>query len=242
MDKNFIFVTSASTEALKRGREHAYKPSSRESKIMELEYRFLNDPEDIQRAAWVTARKDKGLKFTPMLFYRYLISEHSPIRRLVLSWRFRNLPKRISTHLVRHVHTQPYIGGTRSDWFPDLEDPESVDHLQDGNCDALMSLARKRLCFRSWKGTVETIATLKFRLMSDADSMYGMLGSALVPNCVYRGGCPEEAVGRGCGWWKKFSEGISAEDMQNIIIRYSLYNTQFLEEFDGQKCPDKVEH
>lgn len=197
------------------------------------EFRFLGDPTDIQEAAWVTARKNHGRPFTPELFARYLIAEHSPIRRLVLAWRFRSLGKRASSHLVRHVHSQPYVGGTRPDWFPSLQDPESVDHLEDSNCQALIELARKRLCRRTWKGTREAITELKRALMKypvdppGPAGFYRALGQALVPNCVYRCGCPESAMGRGCGWWKQFTRGLDRDEFMTIEARYRAYNASF---------------
>ena len=208
------------------------------------EFRFLNAPRDIQEAAWVTARKAEGREFTPALFYRYLVAEHSPIRRLVLAWRFRAFSKRASSHLVRHVMSQPYIGGTRPDWFPDLKDPEAVDHLQDSNCQALLAIGRERLCFNAWKGTREAIVALKAALMAAdasrvgpggdaAPGFYRSLGQAMVPKCVYRCGCPEDALGRGCGWWKGFAAAAPDGVLPDIRSRYILYNDLFDKENRG---------
>lgn len=204
-----------------------------------VEFRFLNDPVDVREAAWVTARRNKDPdSFLPTLFYDYLIAEHSPIRRLILAWRVRAMSKRASSHFVRHVHSQPYVGGTRPDWFPDLADPETVDHLQDSNCQALIEMARRRLCRRAWEGTRAIMEEMKRGLMEAdpsrigprgdaAPAYYRFLGTVLVPNCIYRAGCPEDAL-RGCGWWRGFVQRHEKEDLLDIKNRYMLYNEEFL--------------
>ncbi len=48
----------------------------------------------------------------------------------------------------------------------------------------------------------------------------------LVPNCVYRGGCPELAP---CGFWERFVERCVENDVDinNIQDRYDAYNQYF---------------
>ena len=45
----------------------------------------------------------------------------------------------------------------------------------------------------------------------------------LVPNCVYRGGCPEPEP---CGWYENFSKQCNESDIRS---RYSKYSEYFLE-------------
>lgn len=204
--------------------------------MVDVTFRFLNKPGDIQEAAWVTARRGSGLDFTARVFSRYLVSEHSPIRRLVLAWRVEKMNRRASTHFVRHTHSPSYIGGSRPDWF--AEACETNDHLQDSNCQALIDLMRKRLCFRSWAPTREVAEALKRSLMeADVDrigvngdappAFYRALGRVLVPNCIYRAGCPEGH--KGCGLWDRFLDdavchGTAPRDLLTIERRYELYN------------------
>lgn len=214
---------------------------------MDVEFRYLNRPSDVQEAAWATARKGKGVEFTARVFSRYLISEHSPIRRLVLAWRFREMERRASTHFVRHVHSPAFIGGSRPDWFKDGR--ETNDHLQDSNCQALIDMMRKRLCFRSWKTTREAAEVLKKALMyADVDrfdtgredappAFYRVLGRVLVPNCVYRCGCPEGK--KNCGLFQRFVDdalrrGACLRDFLLVEHRYELYNTMITNE-EGER-------
>jgi len=47
----------------------------------------------------------------------------------------------------------------------------------------------------------------------------------MVPNCVYRGGCPEFTQ---CGFWKKFVDSVdNKDDLLDINKRYEHYNRQF---------------
>lgn len=209
---------------------------------MDVEYRFLNSPHDVQDGAWVTARKTKGAGFTPRVFSRYLVSEHSPIRRLVLAWRFRKMERRASSHFVRHVHSPAFVGGSRPDWFENA--PDTNDHLQDSNCQALIDLMRKRLCFRPWKATREAAETLKRALMTSlreelgyVGQYYRVLGRVLVPNCVYRCGCPEGK--KNCGFFQRFVDeammrGACLRDFLSIERRYELFNTMYFGE-EGER-------
>jgi hypothetical protein len=189
--------------------------------ILPDELEVITDVALVQKAAWVTARKTSGSKFTPEVFRDYLIAEHSPIRRFIIAWRYKKLLKRVSTHLARHIHQLPFVSSTRPDWFEGHEGDEIVDHLQDSNAQALIDMARKRLCFRAWKGTREAMEGIKYSLMHSTDPYLRVLGEVLVPNCVYRTGCPEGK--RGCGWFVK-SCILSS---QTIEERYLAYNEKF---------------
>jgi hypothetical protein len=51
------------------------------------------------------------------------------------------------------------------------------------------------------------------------------ISDVLVPNCVYRGGCPEMKT---CGFYEQFLREYEEEaDMNNIQSRYAAYNDLF---------------
>lgn len=199
---------------------------------MNIMYKFLTRPEEVQKAAWVTARKVKGKDFNEKILATYLLSEHSPIRRLILSWYVSNIPHRAMTHLVRHVHTQPYVASTRPDWYGEHSADPTTDVLFDSNAEALIALARKRLCARAFIDTKHVIDMLKLGLMCDEGGkdvkFFNSLGWYLVPNCVYRCGCPEGS--RTCHWWETWSSTLPPEMLRDIRLRYKLYNITFMEE------------
>ena len=50
------------------------------------------------------------------------------------------------------------------------------------------------------------------------------ISDILVPNCVYRGGCPEIKT---CGFYEQFLREYEETDMSNIQSRYDAYNDLF---------------
>ena len=53
------------------------------------------------------------------------------------------------------------------------------------------------------------------------------IAGVMVPNCIYRGGCPEFTT---CGLWKKFVDMTeNKDDLLDIDRRYELYNSYFNE-------------
>ena len=55
------------------------------------------------------------------------------------------------------------------------------------------------------------------------------IADVMVPNCIYRCGCPEFAE---CGFFKKFCESVeNKEELLDIHKRYELYNQMFYDRF-----------
>jgi len=200
---------------------------------MKLSFRFLNAPEDIREAAMNTVRKESAGDFSPALFYRYLISEHSPIRALTLRVTFHKMISYTSVHFARHVHSVPYVTTGRPDRTGKERSVEdTVEHMMDVNCQALIDMARKRLCRGCSTDTLAWMAGLKYQLLNcPKDQQFGefyrALGAILVPNCVYRAGCPEE-FGK-CGFYLGLIEEKEIWFDTSISERYAEYNGYFLE-------------
>ena len=57
------------------------------------------------------------------------------------------------------------------------------------------------------------------------------LANVLMPNCLYRAGCPEFET---CGFWKKFKEKHPDVDMTDIKERYRAYNEDFYKKFNEE--------
>ena len=125
-----------------------------------------------------------------------LLAEHSPIRLLEYDFTWEDIQQWVTTHLVRHhegcekfVHTQ------RTDRNPELkglnrdELPQGLLNDMDMTCNAqaFINISRKRLCRcaspqtrKAWEMAIEYLKTI--------DSI---LASKCVPECIYRGFCPE---------------------------------------------------
>jgi hypothetical protein len=83
--------------------------------------------------------------------------------------------------------------------------------MMDINIQGLIDMARKRLCIgKVDKVTYAYMMEIKKELIRKG-GYYKVIGECLVPNCVYRGGCPEF---KPCG-------RLDPEEMLN---RYETYN------------------
>lgn len=85
----------------------------------------------------------------------------------------------------------------------------------------LIDVWRKRLCF---KATPEA-RKLAIDFKETMHKTYPLEADVLVPNCVYRGGCPEFTE---CGFYKWFSGQYG--NIGDIQGRYDKYNNIFYEE------------
>lgn len=130
---------------------------------------------------------------------KMLLAEHSPIRLLEFDWSWSDVRQWVTAHLVRHhegcekfVHTQ------RGDRRKILEEynVDSRDELPQGalndmdmtaNAQALINISRKRLCNCASKETREAWKQVK-EAIREVDPV---MASKMVPECIYRGFCPE---------------------------------------------------
>ncbi len=192
-----------------------------------IEFRFLNRDflKDIRKAAMNTVgRKNfSGKTMSPEMFRRYLVSEHSPIRTAILETLFIEVYSPTSVHFARHVHSTPFVQTSREDRTGkerSLETP--VDHLAVWNLQALIEMMRKRLC----KGccaedTYNWARSLKCKLMNSEDQYIRILGEVLVPNCIYRCGCPEF---KPCNMHIAALKNCDKDSLMNINSRSDSYN------------------
>ena len=130
---------------------------------------------------------------------KMLLAEHSPIRLLEYDWSWGEIRQWVTAHLVRHhegcekfVHTQR---GDRRKILADYG-VETRDELPQGalndmdmtaNAQALINISRKRLCNCASKETREAWTQVK-EAIAEVDPI---LASKMVPECLYRGFCPE---------------------------------------------------
>lgn len=162
---------------------------------MKINVEFLTRPSLIQELALSTVGKiaSQGKPFTPELFKKYLISEHSPIRAVMLKISMLDIPYYSSVHFARHVHTLHYVSSNRPDRAKKARKvDDTVNHIMVLNCQALIDMMRKRLCCGKVDATTGKIAYLikEFMILS-TDPYLFTLGSILKPNGEYRGFCPE---------------------------------------------------
>lgn len=159
-----------------------------------------------------------------------LISEHSPIRLIKVNWLWDKIKYWVSTHYVRHhVGIEKWVSTQRTDRTnidrDNIGQGALVTFEAEANAQSLISIGRVRLCNQASKETRALFEDLKLTLKEKEPE----LADVLVPNCIYRCGCPEFTE---CGYWNKFKSKYSKDDLTDIKVRYSLYNKEFYNRFD----------
>ena len=154
---------------------------------------------------------------------KILLAEHSPIRLLEYDFTIENLRQWVTVHLVRHhegcekfVHTQRQDinsevevitkrlievlqkeGLLREGWKERdyMFQGEGNDMDMTCNAQAFINISRKRLCM----GCTSPETRLAWKLVIDAlREIDPVLAEKCVPECLYRGFCPE--ADRCCGY------------------------------------------
>lgn len=163
--------------------------------------------------------KDPSVKFKREI----LISEHSPIRSMSVKWMWQNIPSWVATHFSRHKW-ECFIKTQRTDRTGtnrnELRQDAPVIMSGEANSQHLIDMARKRLCYMASPETRAYMEDLKVAISEEEPE----LASVLVPNCVYRCGCPEP---NGCKWFDHMAAkhlNLASTDIQQ---RYDTYNEVF---------------
>ena len=167
-------------------------------------------------------KKEPSWKFKRTL----LIAEHSPIRDIHVKWKWTDIPSWVATHWVRHKW-ECFVKSQRTDRTgidrTKLPQDAPVDFVGDANTQSLIDTWRKRLCRQASPETRQYAEDFKAAL----HEIEPEISDVLVPNCVYRGGCPEL---HNCGYFQSLIE-VSMRDIAttNIQDRYDEYNRIFWE-------------
>lgn len=174
-----------------------------------------------------------------------LMAEHSPIKLVEYTISFKDLRQWVGVHLLRHpfvlpfIHTQrvdkreldEYVDKVMSILSDEVKNDPSFnkrDYLFQGqtndqdfvvNAQTLINISRKRLCTCASKETRDA-----WKAVQDAIREFDpVMASFMVPNCVYRGFCPEKDS---CGYWKtkKFNKDVN--DYRNLIGRGNVEDNE----------------
>lgn len=156
-----------------------------------------------------------------------LISEHSPIRLLEFDWSWRGIKYWVSTEWSRHKF-EKFISSQRDDRLidevPRNKKPQDALVNFDGyaNMQNLIDAWRKRLCFMATKEARVLAEDFKIELHKTNP----IESDVLVPNCIYRNGCPEFKT---CGYYNSFNMYCEKNNLKTDSIqeRYDAYNQFF---------------
>lgn len=162
---------------------------------------------------------------------KILISEHSPIRDISVKFSWKNIKYWVAMHWKTHIwrsRTTTQRNDRQGNYDRNKAPQDSpVDFIGDPNAQHLIDTMRKRLCMTASKETRDYAKDLKIAL----HDVEPEISDVLVPNCVYRCGCPEM---QGCAYWGNlvaYTGGKIA--VTDIKERYKVYNEVFWESVDG---------
>lgn len=159
---------------------------------------------------------------------KILLAEHSPIRDISVKWMWENMPHWVTVHWARHKF-EKFIRTQRSDrtGIPREKLPQDEPQTFTGEANAqhLIDTWRKRLCRQASAETRAYAEDFKAELHNHEAEIADML----VPNCVYRCGCPEMNP---CSAWGDFIKWCADNDYADprtmpIGYRYGAYNAYF---------------
>lgn len=165
-----------------------------ERMALELEFKGTRSTwRDVADAARTTINKEAG-NGEPSSGWkkRILLAEHSPIRQLVFRWKWIGLKSWVSVHLVRHKFgIDHFVSTQRSDRTGvdrnGARQDSPVSHECIANAQAIMNISRKRLCRQASPETREAWGMVIEAIRKENPE----LAECCVPECVYRGFCPE---------------------------------------------------
>lgn len=130
---------------------------------------------------------------------KMLLAEHSPIRLIEYEWTWSDIMQWVTTHLVRHHEgCEKFVHSQRGDRRAILDEynvssrnelPQGATNDMDmiANAQALINISRKRLCNCASKETREAWKQVQ-NAIREVDPV---MADKMVPECIYRGFCPE---------------------------------------------------
>ena len=178
---------------------------------------YKDNWQDVKNATMNTIGKDKGAYPSSDWKRRLLLSEHSPIRKLHIGWKWSDLKYWVSVHLVRHKYgIEHFVSTQRTDRTGISRDemPQNslVNHECEANAQALINISRKRLCNCASLETRQAWQQVK----SEIALVEPELASVMVKECVYRNGlCPEMFT---CGYNKTKIFEEELKEYTNIVM------------------------
>jgi len=162
--------------------------------------KIKGDWQEVKDAAMTTIGKDAGATPSSEWKRRMLLCEHSPIRKLIVKWKWTSIFWWVQTHFTRHhVGVEWHVPTSRTDRTGiDRTEEGSQSNLisveGEANAQAIINISRRRLCMLASKETREAWIVFLMRLSTYEPE----LARVSVPDCVYRGYCYEYKT---CGYF-----------------------------------------
>lgn len=161
---------------------------------MKIEITRVTSWSEVLNSARFTWRKSPKSGEPSVKWKKKIIkAEHSPLRCLMFNIDMYDIPSYTAGHFVRHVHAQPFVSTSRpdTDGHQVPRDKQKKSDLVNCrlflNAEEIINISRKRLCNKAelptrqaWQAVLDELRKTEPELVN-----------ACVPNCIYRGFCPE---------------------------------------------------
>lgn len=193
--------------------------------------KIKGDWQDVVDGCRVTVAKPPlGHEPSSKFKWDMMIAEHEPIREIWIKWKWFDIPYCIAMHWKTHIWPSR-VPTSREDrtGIPRNKrlQTDTVDFEGCANPQHLIDSWRKRLCYMADPSTREYAEDHKIVL----SFVEPEISNSMVPNCVYRCGCPEPKMCENHTWlqfktWCKAAHKLDVE-MVGIKRRYELYNEWF---------------
>lgn len=168
---------------------------------MKIVYKRLIEPELMTSPMNATTGRDIFKEYKPKITtWNNLLrtcggTPHSPIRSIVYRFYITDVPYWVSVHYVRHnIGVQFYIQSQRTDRTGinrnELPQGSLVNMVMDVNPNALINIAKARLCSKASKETKEVLLKIKEEL-DKGDEYDKSLARFLMPPCGWSNTCFE---------------------------------------------------
>lgn len=198
--------------------------------------KFKGDWQDVVDGCRATVKKPPlGREPSAKFKTDILIAEHEPIREIWIKWRWRDIPYCIAMHWKTHIWPGRTNTSRADRTGVDRSERRQTDPVNFEGCanpQHLIDTFRKRLCYQADPQTREYAEDFK----AETRVYDAPISNVLVPNCVYRCGCPEMNP---CGLWWRFRNFVQREYGQEVSVydirsRYELYNEFFYKQREGR--------
>lgn len=190
--------------------------------------KIKGDWEEVVDDCRITVSKG-GLGHEPSREFKkaILISEHDPIRDIEVKFRWASIPYWVAMHWKTHIwrsRTNTQRNDRQAVYDRNKAPQDSpVEFVGDANAQHLIDTMRKRLCLMAAKETMQLAKDLKATLRETEPE----LSDVLVPNCIYRCGCPENGKCRAFEQMLMVDPDMGSMDIQK---RYDAFNKFFYKE------------
>lgn len=173
---------------------------------------------DVKNVTLTTVGKESAKEPTELWKLKLFRSEHSPIRTVQFLIEMKDIPYWVSVHFVRHkIGVEHFVETQRTDRTGINREQKTQDapvkHTMHINAASLIYMARKRLCRKAAKETRNVMQEIKNKMYAIEPT----LAVNMVPECVYRGICPEF---ESCGYIYTEEYKVARKLYEDIIKAY----------------------